>query len=92
MTDAMTADTAVNTTKAATDAATVPSLGLRALLLIRLDGHAGEFVTVQTLASTYRLTPASVRAGLLSLHVEGYVTCHLAPDGEICAARSVAAG
>lgn len=67
-----------------------PSLGMKALLLIRLDAHAGEMVPVDTLASMYRLQPQAVRAGLLALHAEGYVRCRLGADGVIDAAQAAA--
>ena len=68
-----------------------PSLGLQALMLIRLDAHAGELVSVDTLASTYRLTHEAVRAALLCLHTAGYATCELGADGVIHAAKVPAA-
>ena len=64
------------------------SLGLRALLLIRLDGREGEYVSVDTLAQVHRLTPDQVRAGLIALHVDGYVRCRIGTDGLIDGACS----
>lgn len=64
------------------------TLGLRALLLIRLDGREGEFVTVDELAQTHRLAPELVREGLETLAADGYVHLRHGADGLIEAARS----
>lgn len=68
-----------------------PSLGMQALMLIRLDAHAGDLVSVDTLASTYRLTHDAVRAALLCLHTAGYAKVELGTDGVINAAKVPAA-
>ena len=68
------------------------SLGLRALLLIRLDGRPGEWVSVADLAQTHRMAPERVREGLLSLQAEGYVQCRPGADGMIEAACSAVKG
>lgn len=68
------------------------SLGMRALLLIRLDGRQGEWVAVQVLAATHSLPAPVVREGLQSLWDEGYVRCRLGPDGLIEAAMSAVKG
>ncbi len=68
-----------------------PSLGLQALMLIRLDARAGELVSVDTLASTYRVTAQAVRAALLALHVAGYAKVELGADDVINAAKVPAA-
>jgi DNA-binding IscR family transcriptional regulator len=65
------------------------SLGLRALLLIRLDRREGEWVDVDTLANVHRLEAGRVRDGLQQLWDEGYVSCRLGADGRIEAARSM---
>lgn len=71
---------------------TEPSLGTRALLLIRLGAHCGDMVSVDKLAHSYHLPPERVRAALQALWDEGYVRCELGADGLIHAAQDVTKG
>jgi len=64
------------------------SLGMRALLLIRLGARQGQWVGVETLAETHRITQQTVREGLQELLDEGYVRCRTGADGMIEAAMS----
>ena len=68
------------------------SMGLQAALLIRLDARAGEWVSVDELASHHCITDATAREGLQALWDAGYVSCRLAPDGLIETAMSAGKG
>ena len=68
------------------------SLGLRALLLIRLDARAGEWVSVEVLAGYHHMTHGAVRNALQALWDAGYVSCRLGADGLIDTAMSAGKG
>lgn len=70
------------------------SAAVRALLLIRLDARAGQFVSVDELAQHYGLGVDQVRAELHDLADAGQVQCEIAcqgaDDGRIMRACSIA--
>jgi len=63
-------------------------MGLQALLLIRLDARAGEWVGVEALADHHAVSLAMARDGLQALWDQGYVSCRLSDDGLIETAMS----
>lgn len=68
------------------------SMGLQAALLIRLDARAGEWVSVEDLATHHCITPAVAREGLQALWDQGYVSCRLSDDGLIDTAMTAGKG